>query len=202
MRRCAGIVLSAILVLCPTVGWASTIVDFETLNDGDAATNLLPGLTFSDATVLVAGVSLNEVDFPPHSGTKVVVDDGGAMSIVFSAPQLTVGGYFNYATGLTFQAFDTGHTLLGSQASAFGSNLGTSGDPGSSPNEFLQLTSLSGIGSITVTGDPGGGSFTLDDLTLTPLDNGTTPVPEPATIVLTLAGAAALRRRRSDSPSQ
>jgi hypothetical protein len=201
MCRLAVIVLSGILVLCPKTGWASSIVDFEALNDGDAVTNQFPGLAFSDTTVLVAGVSLNEFEFPPHSGTNVVFDDGGAISIVFGTPQLTVGGYFNYLTGLTFQAFDASHNLLGSQASAFASNLATSGDPGSSPNEFLQFTSAAGIGSITVTGNPGGNSLTLDDLTLTPVDNGTMPVPEPSTLALMVGGAvAALRRRRFGSP--
>jgi PEP-CTERM motif len=199
MRRAAGVVLSGILLLCPQVGRASTIVDFETLNDSDVLTNQIAGLMFSNSTVLTAGVSLNEIDFPPRSGSNVVFDDGGAISIVFSAPQLNVGAYFNYVAGLVFQAFDAGHNLLGFQASGFTSNVATAGEPGSSPNEFLQFTSATGIGSITVLGDAGGGSFTLDDLTLTPLDNGPTPVPEPSTLALIIGGVAtALRRRRCE----
>jgi PEP-CTERM motif len=194
MRRIGGLLLSAIFLLYPKLGSASTIVNFESLNDSDVVTNQIPGLAFVDATVLTAGVSLNEFEFPPHSGANVVFDDGGPMSIVFAVPQLTVGGYFNYVAGLTFQAFDASHTLLGSQTSSFTSNLALSGEVGSTPNEFLQFTSVTGIGSITITADPGGNSFTLDDLTLTPLANGT-PVPEPTTLVLVLTGAAAAWRR-------
>src|SRR5258708_10007966 len=91
---------------------ASSVIDFETLTDGVAVTTQFAGLTFSDATVLVAGASLNEIDFPPHSGTHVVFDDGGPLSIALATPQLSVGGYFNYTSGLLFQAFDARPNLL------------------------------------------------------------------------------------------
>jgi hypothetical protein len=157
----------------------STVVDFESFPDSTQLTTQIPGLTFSDATVITAGITLNEFEFPPHSGTNVAFDDGGPMSIVFSTPEASVGAFFTYGATLTFQAFNSSNTLLATVHSAFSNNEALSGDPGSSPNEFLSAV-FPGISSVTITGGPGGGSFTIDDLTLTP----TTPVPEPSTLLL------------------
>src|SRR4051794_8940612 len=164
----------------PSSVLASTI-NFESFNDGDVLTNQIAGVTFSNATVLTAGVSLNEFEFPPHSGGNVVFDDGGAISLAFSSPLASFGGYFNYAEQLILRAFSPSNVLLGSVTSAFNSNLALSGDAGSSANEFLQLAFAAGIGSVTITGDAGGGSFTLDDASLTLLQTG--PGPDPNTPV-------------------
>jgi hypothetical protein len=60
----------------------ASIINFETFLDGSAIpdstniTNQFPGLTFSNTTVITAGMSLNEFEFPPHSGVNAVFDDG------------------------------------------------------------------------------------------------------------------------------
>src|SRR5438445_3289421 len=48
-----------------------TLTDFEGLVDGTSVGSLIPGLVFTNATVLTAGISLNDFDFPPHSGKNV-----------------------------------------------------------------------------------------------------------------------------------
>jgi hypothetical protein len=101
-----------------------------------------------------------------------------------------VGGFFNYASQLTLEAFDASNNLLGSVTSLFGANLAPSGDSGSGPNEFLQLNSASGISRVAITGDPAGGSFTLDDLTITT----STAVPEPEAFVFLLGGLLGLTK--------
>jgi hypothetical protein len=63
--------------------------------------------------------------------------------------------------------------------------LALSGDPGSSPNEFLSVSFASSISSVTITGDPAGGSFVMDDATLATAD--TESVPEPTTFSLIAA---------------
>jgi hypothetical protein len=175
------------------------VIDFEGLNDGDSVTTQFAGVTFSDAAVLTAGISLNELEFPPHSGSNVVYDAGGPMTIAFAAPILSFGGYFTYAEALSLDAFDASSDLVASTSSAFDSNLALSGDPGSSPNEFLEVTFATGISSVTITGDPAGGSFVLDDATITPFGSPAT-VPEPGTSVPLAVAAIALgavfRRRR------
>lgn len=171
-------------------------IDFETLADGAAVTNQFAGVSFSNATALQAGFSLNEVDFPPHSGSVVVSDEGGPMTLLFSSPVTQVSAFFTYVVPsplkLTLTAWDAFDAFLGSTLSAFSSNAALSGDPGSAPNEFLQLA-FAGIAKLTISGDPGGGSFVLDDLSFTPK---ALPVPEPATAALTAIALAGLLARR------
>lgn len=157
-----------------------TTIDFETLSDSEVVTNQYAGLgvTFSNAIAYTAGISLNEVDFPPHSGLNVVSDNGGPMGVTFSAPQANVSAYFTYTVPLTLSFYDALNNLEGTVNSAFSSNFVSSGNP---PNEFLSFAWVSGISEVVITGDPSGSSFVMDDLTFT-------PVPEPATLFLLLSG--------------
>jgi hypothetical protein len=179
--------------------WANTVsvINFEGLVEGTSLTNQFTGLTFTNATVLTAGSSLNEFEFPPQSGVNAVFDDGGGITISFSSPVLGVGGYFDYTAPVTLQAFDSSNTLLGSVTSSFSTNSALSGDPGSSPNEFLQLNFASGIAKVILIGDPSGGSFTFDDLSVTT----SAQVPEPGTVVLILGGLmSSIRFRKQRLP--
>ena len=49
----------------------ATTIDFEGLADSDTVTTRFPGLTFTNATVLTAEISLNEFEFPPQLGDKL-----------------------------------------------------------------------------------------------------------------------------------
>lgn len=196
MRVFRFLVLFFGLSLVPGIVSATTvIIDFEGLSDSTSVTNQFSGLLLSNATVLTAGISLNEFEFPPHSGSNVVFDDGGPISILFSVPVISFGGYFTYGTQLTLSAQDTFDNPLPLVLSAFANNEGLSGDLGSSPNEFLEVSYLGGISGLTITGDPSGGSFTLDDATITTPN--ATSVPEPGTASLIfLGGLAVLVARR------
>ena len=191
---------AAILFLLAAAGPASLKADlftFEGFPDSTSLTTQYPGLTFQNATILSSGAVgglLNEFEFPPHSGVNVVFDDGGPMSISFASPVLSFSGFFTYAEPLVLAAFDATSSEVGSAVSAFSSNLALSGDTGSSPNEFLQVSFAGGISSVTITGDPGGGSFVLDDASITT----PTAVPESNSLVLLLTIAVAIlafRRR-------
>jgi hypothetical protein len=186
LRRTLLIFLGLLLFI-PTGLCADTIIDFESLNDGDLVTNQYPGLTFSNTIVLSAGISLNEFEFPPHSGTNVVSDNGGPISIVFAIPVLSFSGYFTYVEPLTLAGFDALNSQVASATSAFSSNDAIFGDPGSSPNELLQISAAGGISSLTITGDPLGGSFVMDDVTYATAD-----VLEPGSTFLFLSGAVTL----------
>ena len=178
-----------LVLLSQTEGSAATIINFDGLSDSEIVTNQFAGLTFSNTTALTAGVSLNEFEFPPRSDFNVVMDDGGAISILFNSPVLSVSGYFTYLSSLTFTAFDSGATQVGQTTSLFSSNLVLSGDPGSSANELLTVSFAGGISSVTISGDPMGGSFTLDDLRVEPL---ATTVPEPSSTLLFISGVLAV----------
>jgi hypothetical protein len=170
------------LLLVPTVSAAAPVtINFDTLSDSEIILTQYPGLTFSNAIALTAGISLNELEFPPHSGSVVASDNAGPLRIDFAQPVDDVSGYFTYGEALTLGAFDASSALIGSVASAFSNNEAVSGDPASSPNEFLELP-FDNISSVTFTGDPLGGSFTLDDFTYT----NTTSVPEPGTVSMVL----------------
>lgn len=196
-RDCRRISVLAFMVLliASAAGASPIVVDFEGLSDGDSLTNQIPGLTFTQATVIAAGVSLNEFEFPPVSGTNVVFDDGGPIRIDFASPQSNVGGYFTYSAPLVFEGFDAASASLGTVLSAFASNLGLSGAAGSSPNEWLVLTAP-GIAYVTLRADSSGGSFTVDNLTYDNQPTNATPVPEPGTIGLVVFGGLAGIRRR------
>lgn len=188
-----GMGLGLTMAAAPAVA-AVVVYDFDAFADLDPLANQLAGFSFSNATVVKAGQTLNEFELPPRSGDGVVFDDGGAISISFSAPVFAVGGYFTYFAGLSMRAFDGSSNVLGTVTSLFGANSLLSGDGGSSPNELLQLVSATGaIARVEITGDPVGGSFVLDDLTV---DSGNRTVPEPQTLLLALAllGAGSLPR--------
>jgi hypothetical protein len=186
-------VCAAALALASVTSASATpvVYDFESFGDSEQVTNQLAGLSFGQTTALQAGISLNEFDFPPHSGTTVVFDNGGAITIDFSSPVFSVGAFFSYASSLTLAVFDSSDNLLFSTASLFGNNLATSGEVGSSPNEFISLTDAIGrITRLTITGDLSGGSFTMDDLTV---DAGRAlPEPSTAALLVGLLGLGAL----------
>jgi len=167
----------ALLVLAAAVpAEAGTVVrNFEGFTDGTILSTQYAGMTFTNAIALNAGTSLNEFEFPPQSGTGVASDNGGPMTINFSPPVLNFSGYFTYRAQVTIQAFDSANNLVGTAVSRFTSNEALSGVPGSSPNEVFQVSSPGGIAKVTITGDPAGASFTLDDATMTV----TAPAPNP-----------------------
>src|SRR4051812_22332539 len=174
---------------------AAGVIGFDSLADGELVTNQFSGVLFSNTTTLTAGISLNEFEFPPHSGTNVVFDDGGPISVDFATAVARFSGFFTYSRPITLSAFDATHVLLGSISSAFFSNLALSGIVGSSPNEFLQISSLAGITSVTITGASSGGSFVLDDVTTQALQGPNPPPrPEPGTVGVLLVGLAGARR--------
>ena len=168
---------------------AAVTLDFEGLTDLESVTSQFTGLTFEKTVALVSGAvggSLNEIDFPPHSGVTVVADDSGAITITFDSPVASVSGFFTYSAALTLTAFDALLATVDTTTSAFGANTASGGDGGSSPNELLSVDAVSGITSLKIeTAD--GGSVVLDDLTFVPL-----AVPEPRMLESLLCATAAL----------
>ena len=64
--------LLILVVFASTVLQAQTAITFDTLNDGDLVTTQYSGVTFSNAQVLKSGFSLNDLDFPAHSGANAI----------------------------------------------------------------------------------------------------------------------------------
>jgi len=178
--------LTLLLILFALMGIKESpavTIDFETLSDSDVVTTQFAGLgiIFENATALTAGISLNEYEFPPHSGDNVVFDDGGPMTLTFGIPMLDFEGYFTYLTPLTLSFYDPLDNLVGTVVSDFSTNMVLSGDTGSSPNELITFAWAPGFSSLVIEADPFGASFTMDDLSAT-------PVPEPGTLLLLGSG--------------
>lgn len=159
--------------------------NFDALSSEEIVTTQFTGLSFTNATALMAGVSLNEFEFPPASGTNVLGGTVLPMEIFFSSPVFSVGALFTYSDTLTFSVFDAANTLIGTTSSLGTSNLGDSGSS-FSVNELLSLSSSGGaITRLVITMGSTGTDFSMDDLRV---DFGTaSPIPEPTTLAL-LAG--------------
>lgn len=186
-------VLALPLLLCAVCAHADTLtLDFEGLDDGSAVTTgLSADVEFANTIALVAGLGLNEIDFPPSTGVGVVAPDGGAgtITITFARPVARLAGRFTYFESLLLAAFDSSGEVASAQ-SLFTENLATGAN---APNERIELVYAAGFSSVTI----GSAStpFTLDDLELE--FAAVTQVPEPAVTLLLAAGAAtAMRRRR------
>ena len=188
------------LLLAGSAECAIITLNFEGFPDGTTLTTQYPGVTFTNTTVLKASFSLNEFEFPPRSGANVASDTGGPISISFATPATSFAGYFTYLMPLTLTAFNAANSPVGSITSKFANNLAClagppcSGNPGSSPNELLTINFAAGISKITIKGASNGGSFGVDDATIT-----TSAVPEPAGIVLLISGLLVIRLRSRKS---
>ncbi|MFZ4700788.1 MAG: hypothetical protein ACOYMG_12125 [Candidatus Methylumidiphilus sp.] len=144
---------------------ASTTLNFEGLADSAAVTNPYSGITFSNTVALTAGFSLNQTDYPPHSGAGVVGDDGnGPMGIVFSNPADDVSAWFTFGSLLTINAYGANGSFLGSVNSGASNNFGS----------VVQIAmGYQGIGSLQIAGAVPG-TFVMDDLSFT---SSTVPIP-------------------------
>lgn len=188
LRFCGLISLALPFSFALTAGIIN--VDFDTLTDGDSVTSQFAGMVFTNTSVLTAGVSLNELEFPPKSGSNVGFDASGPVTINFTAPVLNFKAYFTYLQPLFVRAFNASNNVVGSVSSLYSSNLALSGDVGSVPNELLEMSYAGGIKSISISGDPGGSSFVLDDISVETLSIST--VPEPAHMAVLLIGLIGL----------
>ena len=158
------------LLFVPMAAQALTL-DFEDLPEGTPVTDqyFSLGVSFEHAILLTAGVNLDDYDYPPHSGSNVLSDDGGPLTIAFSTPMAYLSLHTTYGLPLTIRLFGGDGALLEDLSSAFSSNGLVSGDPGSQPNELITYTNDSGIGAVVIAGAPWGRSFVLDDLAIAPL---------------------------------
>jgi hypothetical protein len=177
--------LFLVLALAFSAAQAS-VVTFEEIIDGTPVRDfyLSSSVRFELATAISAGLSLNELEFPPHAGNSVAYDNTGPIIIRFTVPVSSAYGYFTYQAQLNLLAFDVAGALLQTSSSSYSNNTAISGVAGSAPNEQLGFVLGSPlISRIEIRGDAAGSSFVFDDFTFGA--PGTT-VPEPGSLALVL----------------
>jgi Calx-beta domain/Domain of unknown function (DUF4214) len=158
-----------------TLPESSTTIDFEGFDDSTVITTQYPDVVFTNTIAISSGVSLNEFEFPPHSGVNVAFDESGPITITFPVRAAAFAGYFTYKTKLNLTGFDAANNPVVNATSTFDNNLALSGETGSSPNELISLNFAGGLSKIVITGAAAGSSFTLDDMSFTLLDGAATP---------------------------
>lgn len=185
--------LAALLMIGTTSRADVVHIDFEDQVDGAVISGLYKGLVISNGVVLTAGISLNEFEFPPNSGSNVLSDLGGPLSIRFALPVTSISGFVTYSVPLVITAFDAQSGIVFTLTSQFGNNMAISGESGSVPNERISINPATPVSRLTIAGDPNGGSFVLDDVSYT------SSVPEPSSALLASVafGLVLVRRNRN-----
>jgi len=199
MRFVVGVFSLCFLCAFPRAQAATvTNVDFEGYFDQTSLTNQYPGLLFSNASIILAGIpaggTLNEAVAPPGGGVGVGEDcasfvgpdcgAGGPITIDFLTPVSDFSGFFTYFAPLTITGFDLLNHALTPVTSLFSANFVGSGN---APNELLSISHPAGLSRVVISGDPAGGSFVMDDLTITTAST-TSATPEPSVDILTGSG--------------
>ncbi|HEY6802080.1 MAG TPA: hypothetical protein VI306_00750 [Pyrinomonadaceae bacterium] len=140
-------------------------MSFDEFSDSTRVTDQYPGIVFEHATTLSSGVSLNEYDAHPRSGSNVIFDDGGPITITFRSMTKSCSAYLTYSHQITVMSYDEKGNVTGTVKSKFGNNLAVA----TSENYAAELLSIKyeqGIKQIRIIGADLGSSFTLDDLTV------------------------------------
>ena len=109
------------------------VYDLESLVDGTSLTTQISGLTFGNSIVLSSRISLNEYEFPAHSGVNAVSDNGEPITIVFESPVQSFAAYFTYGRTLNIQAFNEANQQVAAAVSRFSNNEALSGVSGACP---------------------------------------------------------------------
>jgi hypothetical protein len=171
------VLLAALFTILPVAPANAALIDFESLGIDEFVTDQFAaqGILFGNAVTLVAGISLNEIDFPPSSGTNVIsgLEFGPLMATLplgasHVSLQLTTG------VPAAVRFFDALDALLGE--SLVSENLGS--------NTLVSFDSLTPISSVSIGDEMFGSAFflTVDDFETA------AQAPEPSLLLLMAAG--------------
>src|SRR6266404_2412581 len=117
----AAVLLFAVLV-APLASADTVTINFENLGDSTiiGSSYVANGVIFSGAAIATAGFSLNDAEFPPHSGVNVAIDATGPITLSFSTPISSFLGFFTYAAPISLTGFNTSNQSIATATSLFG----------------------------------------------------------------------------------
>lgn len=173
-------VMTGLLATTSQLNATPVLLDFEDISDFTSVGDFYAstGVHFYNAISLTAGFSLNEYDFPPHSGLMAIGDNYAPIEIFFEHAANNINAYFTYSSQLTFSAYDSSGNSVGWFINQQTNNLQTS--------DLIAL-SFSNVSRLTISG-ASENSYIMDDFSFEP----GTPVPEPSTILLFVTGLSGL----------
>jgi hypothetical protein len=191
-------VVAGLLATSSPVKANLVLLDFEDMSDltsvGESYAS--DGIHFNNAISLTAGFSLNEFDFPPSSGDVAIGDDLGPIEIRFDNLTQDISANFTYGSQLTFFAYDSTSSLIGTYVHPSLNNYGLT--------EQISL-SFTGVSSLMIAGE-WDGSFIMDDFGFDSAAPAPAPVPEPTAMLLVGTGLVGLvrsmKRKRNDKRPQ
>ena len=164
------LLLSIMIFACQNSYSKELTLGFDGL--ADLGTNVDAfGITFTGATVLACGGSLNCVPFPPYSGRNVIYDQpgySGVITAVFNeaetGPVTKVSARITGNRSITMTAYDKDGNVVGVEETGGANYVGS--DSGIAPNKLLTIDATGTSNSIVkVTMHDGGNTFTVDDFT-------------------------------------
>lgn len=186
--------LAASLALAVAAAPARAVtIGFDSLSSATVVTNQFAGdgILFSNALVLTAGVTLNEIDFPPNSGTNVISGLGsGPIGVSFTAPAQFVSLQLTTADVAAVSFYNSSNVLL--------TELQVNPNLGSHTMVGFDAGSAS-IARVTIasTGSKDAFFLAVDDVSARVPTQA--PVPEPSAFLTMACGlglvAGSLRRR-------
>jgi len=166
---------------------APVTLDFESLPDLRSVTTEYAalGLTVQGGFSLTAGFSLNEVDFPPHSGQKVLGNETNSnpLALMFATPTDALSAWFTHGAALSITSYAADGSLLGTVVSASNSNFRRS--------ELIDFGYANASQVLISSTD----YYVLDDLSF---DSHAAPEPAGTALVALALAAAALARRHAN----
>jgi hypothetical protein len=149
-----------------SVDASQLVMNFDDLLDSTRVTNQYPNVLFEHATAISAGVSLNEYNARPHSGSTVIFDDGGPITVTFASPIKSCSAYMAYSHQVTLVGYDEKDNVVSRAKSKLDGNFPATQAIQTEPMEAVRIRSEQGIKRVRITGADSGSSFALDDLTV------------------------------------
>jgi titin len=140
------------------------VIDFEDMHSIEVVGSRYndSGATFSGATILNEGGSLNTPYYEAQSGVNLVYNDSGSIRVdAYKGVWTVVGGYVTGNTSVTMTAYDTEGNKLGVDVTGGANYIGSGGSL--SPNIQLEVDDPN-IAYVIFTPQSGNGnSFAIDD---------------------------------------